>query len=182
MSQALYDALMAENIAALEQLIADGADVNSIDPSDGSRPLTFVIQMYEEPARRHVVLRCLLDAGADPRLPDDDDEEFLGPLFCAMLARDPVSLQMLLAAGADPALEHIIPGETLYEAAEFDYLLETWMMTLPEEPDAEDQASEEGWLAFLTHIAIKHGKPEPDCMTVLWHAGARRSPKKKAPD
>jgi ankyrin repeat protein len=177
MSTALLQALTAEDTEALMSVIKAGANVNDFMVPDESRPLTLAVESFQCPAKRHAALRILIAAGADPKLLDDDDE-FLGPLFSAMLAQDTVSLQILLAAGADPNLEHRGVGETLYEAAEFDYLLETWMMELPEQPTEADKVSEEAWLVYLTRIALKHGKRAPDCMSVLWSAGARRSPKK----
>jgi hypothetical protein len=177
MSRALLQALWMEDLAALVSAINAGADVNDFMTPGDSRPLTLAVESFQSPAARNTAVRILLAAGADPKLLDDD-EEFLGPLFAAVLARDPVSLQTLLAAGADPSLEHRDVGETLYEAAEFDYLLETWMMKLPQQPADADKVSEEAWLSFLKRIAVTHGKPEPDCMSVLWNAGARRSPRK----
>lgn len=177
MSIALLQALKMEDVEALASAIKTGANVNDFLMPDNSRPLTLTVEYFQCPAKRHVALNILLAAGADPKLPDDDDE-FLGPLFSAMLAQDAVSLQILLAGGADPSLEHRGVGQTLYEAAEFDYLLETWMMELPEQPAEADNISEEAWLAFLTRIAAKYGKSKPDCMSVLWSAGAHRSPKK----
>lgn len=84
---------------------------------------TLAVESFQSPAERNTAVRILLASGANPELLDDD-EEFLGALFAAVLARDVVSLQTLLAAGADLSLEHRNVGETLYEAAEFDYLLE----------------------------------------------------------
>jgi hypothetical protein len=177
MSTALRQALLQEDIEGIVCAIDAGADVNDFMLPDDSRPLTLAIESFESPTARHTALRILLAAGAYPKLLDDDNE-FLGPLFSAMLYRDTVALQILLIAGADPSLEHRGVGETLYEAAEFDYLLETWMMKFPEQPTKEDTLSEEAWLDFLTKLAIKHGKPEPECMSVLWSAGARRSARK----
>ena len=174
MSTALLQALEKQDIHGLVSAIEAGADVNEFVKPDGERPLTVAIESFECPVERHTALHILLAAGADPTLLDDD-EEFLGPLFSAMLAQDATSLQILLTAGADPALEHRGLGETLYEAAEVDYLLETWMMELPEQPMDPDKASEEAWLGFLKRIAVEHGKPTPDCMFELWSAGARRS-------
>ena len=176
---ALYQALVRGNVEELAAAVAAGADVNDFVEAGEERPLTMAVEFFQCPAERHAALHVLLAAGADPTLLDDD-EEFLGPLFSAMLARDAAAIEILLAAGADPGLEHRGVGETLYEATEFDYLLETWMMKLPEEPAEADQISEAPWLAFLTRIAAKHGKPAPDCMSVLWRAGARRSPGKSA--
>jgi ankyrin repeat protein len=176
MSTELFRALRMEDMKGLVSAINAGADVNDFEKPNGERPLTVAVESFQCPAERHAALHVLLAAGASPKLLDDD-EEFLGPLFSAMLAQDATSLQVLLAAGADPNLEHRV-GHTLYEATEFDYLLETWMMKLPESPTEEDEASEETWLDFLTRIAIKHNKPKPDCMSVLWRAGAQRSPRK----
>jgi len=168
---------MNENVGEVAAAVKAGADVNDFVGPGEERPLTMAIESFQRPAERHAALHVLLAAGADPTLLDDD-KEFLGPLFSAMLAQDAAAMQILLAAGADPGLEHRGVGETLYEVTEFDYLLETWMMTLPEEPTEADQISEEAWLAFLTRIAARHGKPAPACMSVLWRAGAHRSPRK----
>lgn len=175
LSTALRHALTMESIEGLVSAIRAGGDVNELLMPDESRPLTLAVESFEIPSERHAALHILLGAGADPRLLDDD-EEFLGPLFSAMLAQDAVSLQILLEAGADPAMELRGSGETLYEAAEFDYLLEAWMMKLPEQPTEADRVSEEAWLDFLKRIAVNHGRPGPDCMSVLWSGGARRSP------
>lgn len=177
MSKALIRSLEMQDAEALVSAIEAGANVNDAVMPSKSRPLTLAVESFQSPVERHAALHILICASADPKLLDDGDD-FLGPLFSAMLAQDAVSLQILLAAGADPNLEHRGMGETLYEAAEFDYLLETWMMKLPEQPTDSDNASEEAWLAFLTRIAVEHEKPPPDCMSVLWSAGAHRSPKK----
>jgi hypothetical protein len=176
MSTALLEALTMEDVEKLVYAIEEGADVNDFVKPNGDRPLILAVE-FQCPVERHAALHILLAAGADPKLLDNSGE-FLGPLFSAVLAQDATALQILLAAGADPSLELNSAGETLYEAAEFDYLLETWMMELPEQPAEADKVSEEAWLGFLTRIAIKHGKAEPDCMAVLWDAGARRSPRK----
>jgi hypothetical protein len=177
MRNALLRAFTMEDVEALVSTINAGADVSDFVMPDNSRPLALAVEFFQCPAKRHAALHIVLAAGADPKLLDDDDE-FLGPLFSAVLTQDAVSLQILLAAGADPSVEHRVAGETLYEAAEFDYLLETWMMELPDHPTESDKISEEAWLSFLIRIAIKHGKPGPDCMAVLWSAGACRSSRK----
>jgi len=177
MSTSLRESFAKQDVQGLVSAIRAGAAVNEFVQPNGERPLTIAVESFECPTERHTALHILLAAGADPTLLDDD-EEFLGPLFSAVLAQDAMSLQILLAAGADPAMEHRGVGETLYEAAEFDYLLETWMMELPEKPTEAEKASEEAWLGFLKRIAVEHGKPKPDCMSVLWSAGARRSPEK----
>jgi ankyrin repeat protein len=165
MNTEAHQAFVTEDLGRLASAVAAGADVNDFVSPKGERPLTVAIESFQCPARRHAALNMLLAAGADPKLPDD--EEFLGPLFSAVLARDSESLRILLAAGADPALEHRGVGETLYEAPGLDYLLETWMMELAAQPTEADRAPEDAWLSFLKRTVIEHGRPGPGCMSVL---------------
>ncbi len=90
----------------LEQLIADGADVNARERKDGKTPLIFAVMQdspWEENGRRWLeVCRVLLEAGADPDADYDCGEIRRSPIYFAYLAGNVELLDLLLQAGANP--------------------------------------------------------------------------------
>jgi ankyrin repeat protein len=66
--ETLIDAAMDGNLAQVQQLITNGAQVNAI-ASCNRTPLSLAIQGGHIP-----IIQALLDAGADPNLADEDDD------------------------------------------------------------------------------------------------------------
>ncbi len=83
----LIKALKANDLNAVKQAIADGADVNRSTPPDMKTPLMF--------CKSTDAMKLLLDAGADPNKPSENST----PLIENVGDLDRV--KMLLAAGAD---------------------------------------------------------------------------------
>ena len=100
LGQALFDAVRAKDIAAVRELIALGADANTVVVGDGS-PLI-------EAARRGRmdIVQALLAAGADPNLAVRGDG---APLIQAALSGHLEIVQALVARGAN--VEIFVPGD-----------------------------------------------------------------------
>ena len=112
----LREACFAKNIPIIKYLLAHGADPNGRDPDCGEPILKSIINCYWKspaglPKRRHysppervntAVLRRLLRAGADPNLPNPD-EDFQRPMFhWALVHNVKRVVSILLDFGADP--------------------------------------------------------------------------------
>lgn len=172
MQPTFHQIVATGNLEHIREAVAAGADVNAQSTALEERPLSTAISSIEDLAIRHEVVALLLDAGANPKLLDDQNER-LGPLFKAVLAQDAQSLQLLLHAGADPNGELGTERESLYDWAEFDYRYENgWLGAFPEAPSESDRMPEEAWLNFLERIATRAGKPLPHHLQVLRRAGA----------
>lgn len=100
LGQPLFEAVRARDIAAVRELIALGADVNTVVVGDGS-PLI-------EAARRGRmdIVQALLAAGADPNLAVRGDG---APLIQASLSGHLDIVQALVARGAN--VEIFVPGD-----------------------------------------------------------------------
>ncbi len=100
LGQPLFEAVRAKDIAAVRELIALGADVNTVVVGDGS-PLI-------EAARRGRmdIVQALLTAGADPNLAVRGDG---APLIQASLSGHLDIVQALVARGAN--VEIFVPGD-----------------------------------------------------------------------
>jgi ankyrin repeat protein len=101
-SNALIEAVQADDRASVEQLVATRANVNIIQ-DDGSTALAWaVIRSNRE------ITQLLLKAGADPNLVN---EQGVGPLYIAVGNGSVPIARMLLARGANPNLARL-DGET----------------------------------------------------------------------
>jgi beta-lactamase regulating signal transducer with metallopeptidase domain len=100
LSQPLFDAVRARDVAAVRELIALGANANAVLPGDGS-PLI-------EAARRGQleIVQMLLAAGADPNLAVRGDG---APLIQASLSGNLEIVRLLVERGAD--VEVFVPGD-----------------------------------------------------------------------
>lgn len=100
LSQPLFDAVRARDVAAVRELIALGANANAVLPGDGS-PLI-------EAARRGQmeIVQMLLAAGADPNLPVRGDG---APLIQASQSGHLDIVQLLVQRGAN--VEVFVPGD-----------------------------------------------------------------------
>lgn len=100
LSQPLFDAVRARDLATVRELLALGANANAVLPGDGS-PLI-------EAARRgeSQIVQTLLAAGADPNLAVRGDG---APLIQASLSGKLDIVQALVARGAN--VEIFVPGD-----------------------------------------------------------------------
>jgi len=165
-------AIEAADIEAARQALAAGADPNAV--VDRASPLVDAIGSGPLRENRIVYLgtvRILLDAGADPNLPDEDGTS--GALFEAVLVNDAEVMALLLAQGGNP--NFLVDGQSLYDWAAWDYAFEAREnRQLPgtEEPSAADCATSEARLSWLYRMASKYGFPAPDHLRVMREAGA----------
>jgi beta-lactamase regulating signal transducer with metallopeptidase domain len=100
LSQPLFDAVRARDLATVRELLALGANANAVLPGDGS-PLI-------EAARRgeSQIVQALLSAGADPNLAVRGDG---APLIQASLSGHLDIVQALVGRGAN--VEIFVPGD-----------------------------------------------------------------------
>ncbi|CBN58107.1 hypothetical protein OSCI_3620030 [Kamptonema sp. PCC 6506] len=97
----LIDATMDGNLKKVQNLIASGADVNSIG-SCNRTAMSLAIQMGQIP-----IIQALLDAGANPNLPDETDEGLAdnSPLMEAVstffATNRPEMVRLLIQRGAN---------------------------------------------------------------------------------
>lgn len=103
----LADAARDRDVAAMNALIAEGADVDAFG-SDGTPALHWMVRVQDSEA-----VAALLDAGADPSLPN---RYGVTPLHLAAERGDAAMTAQLLAAGADPNATDIA-GDTVLVAA-----------------------------------------------------------------
>ena len=122
-STLLSIALAWAPLAAIRELLSDGADPNFHPTQDGFPSLLDVLhhRLSDRPELPgwkdgYEVLALLLEAGADVHERGINDWT---PLHCAVAADDPVAVRMLLDAGADPnARTRIDDCDTPLEMAE----------------------------------------------------------------
>ena len=166
----LRRAMRDGDIDALFRLLDNGADVNERGLFDETLLHEAITKLEGHPKLMEVVTE-LLRRGADPKLLTPEGG---GPLFSAAIVRDPAIMRLLLEAGADPNKQYDGP-ETVYEWAEFHYRNDEYRLDLPEEPSAEDTASQDAWLLFLERLAKAYNKNPPDFLRVLRDYGAKTS-------
>lgn len=180
--KALISAVTAYDFERVRALVAGGADVNGCDEF-GETVLMCAIgdPDNDDTSLRLAIARELLSLGADPC---KTDEEGSGPICEAAVRMDTEVLRLLMDAGANPNDETgWEEGRTAYDLAAEDYYVRTWIGPggfplgsegLPEEPDANDLATQETWLAFLDRMAVKYGKRRPDFLFLMRERGARK--------
>lgn len=182
--QEIIDAAFAGDLDRLEQLARAGADFNQPSPCD-EEPLEEVVDHFCFCAPRgrgenwigFRVVRKLIELGANPD-PDPGNEASNGALYAPSIHADEAMLRLLLEAGADPNRHRgFDPGETVYDMAEDDYWLDTYVkpgVDFPEKPTDEDWRNEDTWLAFLDRMAVLGNRRRPSHLFLLRAYGARR--------
>lgn len=73
MAQALIQAVISEDVKAVEQLLQQGVDPNAFEDADKIRPLHFVAQKNSPQALQ--IARLLIRAGADPFAQNEPDKQ-----------------------------------------------------------------------------------------------------------
>lgn len=81
----------------LKLLVELDADVNAM--GGNSRSAMYLAAARDDADTRRACLKTLLDAGADPDLPDSDGET---PVYAVYRKKDRASFELLLEKGADP--------------------------------------------------------------------------------
>jgi len=94
----LHEAAMTGDLAAIQQHIAAGADLNAREPTRGSTPLIIAATFGRTEAAR-----AMIEAGADPDRRNDDGSTAL--LTAAFFCRTEI-VEALLAAGADRSIRN----------------------------------------------------------------------------
>ncbi|MCB1614394.1 MAG: ankyrin repeat domain-containing protein [Pseudomonadales bacterium] len=158
----LFAAISKQNVELLKKLLASGVNPNAINDF-GDTALCEACDSWHTPENRFRMVEALLDAGADPKI---IDEEGGGPLFACVIAKDARLIDYLVSRGADPNLEHDM-GTSIYAWADFDYMYDEYGLVLPEEPTEEDKVNEDAWLAFLSRLAEVYEKQPPDYLIAL---------------
>lgn len=171
----LFDSISQEAVEDVLRLLTEGADPNAIDTL-GSSALVKACDSWHSPENRFSMVQALIQAGADP---SKLDSESSGPLFACVLAKDASLIEFLVTHGADPNKEND-DRETLYDWAEFDYRFDEFDLNLPEEPTEDDKKDEEAWLQFLSRLATKYQKRQPDYLIALRRAGAKTGKESQA--
>lgn len=105
----LWTAAAAGDLDAVNRWIEQGADLNTRDEARGWTPLLYAIRHG-----RTIVVRRLIDAGADVSIPSEKQHV---PLAFAVERPELELTQMLLDAGADPNAHHRPNGVPLVYAA-----------------------------------------------------------------
>jgi len=170
--QEILQAAFKGDVALLRELAHRGADFNQSDPGEWTLLEEAVLNLcVDVEPFRYVVVRALLELGADPNMHDDEGGS---PLTTPTIRMDTEMLQILLEAGADPnKIGGFWEDESFYDWAERDYGFDALPRELPEEPTEDDMKDAESWLSFCDRLAIKHNYRRPDHLFLLRRYGAK---------
>lgn len=160
--------ILSGNLLAVDECLRGGADPNGRDEF-GDPLLLLATRRLECSTKPYETTKLLLRAGADPNIAGDHCNIVLKAIF----ERCYEVVELLLESGANP--NAIVDGETLYDAAEFDYRFEEYDLNLPEQTSSADRSSEDAWLVMLDRLAKEHGKRAPNELHMLRRYGARSS-------
>lgn len=152
------DAVMRGDSAALDALIASGADVNVAQP-DGATALHWAAYRDDVGA-----VRRLLEAGADANVANRAGTT---PLLMASIAGNVEMIRLLLAAGADPH-ETFTNGETVLMMAARTGRPEAIEVLLKHGVEIDARERLRGTTALMWAAAYSN----PDAVRVLLEAGA----------
>ncbi len=117
--QKLLDVVHAEkvSIGQVQQLIAQGANVNAVDNTEESVLTKAIMRNRAGLAPDVALIKCLIEAGADVNYTGSDG---LRVLYHAILSKQPEVVRMLLAYGANPNVVDKAFGDTILDGVEFD--------------------------------------------------------------
>ncbi|WP_148300386.1 ankyrin repeat domain-containing protein [Holophaga foetida] len=167
-TQNLRKAVQAGDLDGARAALQAGADPNHLDGPDDESILNTAM-WTRDPALRYAMAELLLQVGADPNIPQEDN---LRPLVDALRFMDTEVARLLLDRGANPNL--IVDGlGSMYDMAAFNYRLYVWELGGLSAPAEADLATEEAWLAFADRMAVKHDRRRPDHLILMRERGAR---------
>lgn len=143
----LHEAATSGDVAAIQRLLAEGADVDARDDAGRTPVLAATI------ARQADAVRALVDAGADVDIRDDRlDNPFLYAGAEGLLD----ILKLVNEAGADPAITNRYGGVALIPASERGHV--DTVRYLLEESDVDvDHVNNLGWTALLEAVILGDG-------------------------
>jgi hypothetical protein len=165
----LAQAVSAGDLVAAQGALQDGADANKLEGPDDGSILNAAVRWTQDPAVRLAMAGLLLESGADPNLPQNEN---MAPLASALLHMDTELVRLLLDHGADPNL--VVDGpESTFDWASFDYRFYVWDLQIPDGFPWGDDTTEEEFLEFLDRKALEHGKLRPTHLLLMRQRGAR---------
>ena len=145
----LHDAAAVGDLAAIDRLLAEGADIDGRDAT-GRTPVLAATH-----ARQTESVRALFAAGADPDIRDDRlDNPFLYAGAEGLLD----ILRLVNEAGADPALTNRFGGTALIPASERGHVDVVRYLLTQSDVDI-DHVNRLGWTALLEAIVLADGGP-----------------------
>lgn len=174
---ALFEAIKSADIAAIGRLSAAGADMNLCDEHGEPALFTAVdsIHFADAAGEREcfkVVVRALVDLGANINALDADGANILvGPI----LGVNADLVGFLLGLGVDPNRGCSgEAGESVYDAASFDYRYEAWFApSLPAlDPPEGIGEDEDAYLSWLDQEAQAKEYLRPEIPMLLRQHGA----------
>jgi uncharacterized protein len=159
----LHAAAAQGDVAAIEQLIADGEQPNLQD-SKSRTPL--IVAAFR---RQHAAAEALLRLGANPNARDADGYDALA---IAAINNDLETLKAVLAGGADPNVKiGFDNGSAMISAAQLGFV--DIVRALIEAKADIDHANSRGWTALITAVALGNGdKDHTAIVDALIKAGA----------
>jgi uncharacterized protein len=159
----LHAAAAQGDVAAIEQLIADGEKPNLQD-SKSRTPL--IVAAFR---RQHAAAEALLRLGANPNARDADGYDALA---IAAINNDLETLKAVLAGGADPNVKiGFDNGSAMISAAQLGFV--DIVRALIEAKADIDHANSRGWTALITAVALGNGdKDHTAIVDALIKAGA----------
>jgi hypothetical protein len=165
LSQAVFD----YDIEAAREALHEGADPNFLNSPNEDSILNRAVFWTRDPTQRLAMAELLLENGADPGIPQEDN---IGPLASALLHMDKEVVQLLLDHGADPNL--VLEGpESTFDWAHFDYRFHIWDLQIPAGFHWDEDATEDNFLDFLDRKATEFGKLRPNHLLLMRQRGAK---------
>ena len=143
----LHDAAAAGDLAAIDRLLAEGADIDGRDASGRTAVLAATH------ARQAEAVRALFAAGADPDIRDDRlDNPFLYAGAEGLLE----ILELAHEAGADPTITNRFGGVAVIPASERGHV-EVVRFLLEETAIDVNHVNNLGWTALLEAVILADG-------------------------
>jgi uncharacterized protein len=159
----LHAAAATGDIAAIERLVAAGANREAVD---GRRRTPLHVAVYQ---KQHEAARTLLRLGASPRALEIDRYDII---TIAAVANDVPMLRIALDGGGDPrAITSRYDGTALIAAAHLGHAEVVRMLIAAGSP--LDHVNNLGWTALIESIVLGDGgRNHTETLTALVRAGA----------